>query len=338
MKHRNHGQRSFFNPSSRSSLNLGILLIFLYFPAQTSAQTLTSCWAIGAAEFLVPGLGYSLSSNWEKAAILGGSRWAALLGFQTFSNDPDYQTELDKVYDQRKVDGKTHTDVFLNRETFWGNRLLSVYSNLTFVTIHDLYEERCEKNPKTFSYMLSPYQWKEYGTEPTFFLPMTALLGGWTISSQTEFTYHLEGGLHRNELLLGSFFSNQLVGMGEEMLFRGVIQRSLFEWLSQHYSQSIARWSSIVSASAVFGVAHSGIGGTATPGSAFLSGLYLGWVYHPAEGGFDLGQVIALHSWWNTLIEFYRISHSDVREQKKKQLKKGQKARRRPLVNLVYRF
>ena len=81
-------------------------------------------------------------------------------------------------------------------------------------------------------------------------------------------------------------------------------------------SRNLSRWGSILTASAVFGAVHSGRGFTATPGVAFAAGFYLGWVYHPADGDFDLTQPIAIHSWWDTILEQRRLRAAKYVERK----------------------
>ena len=106
-------------------------------------------------------------------------------------------------------------------------------------------------------------------------------------------------------------------------------------------SKSISRWGSIITASAVFGAAHSGAGFTATPAIAFLAGLYLGIIYHPADGDFDLIEPIAIHSWWDTILENRRLKGATFvdREQGETALNYSIRANRvYPLIGFNYSF
>ena len=212
------------------------------------------------------------------------------------------------------ADDKTQHDYFYSRETYYANVSLSIYGNLTFVTFFDLYDTGCEKNSKTFGLILSPFKIWEYAGEWTFWAPT---IWASTVSLDSDLvTYHVDNDLTKNEMINTSFLQYQLVGVGEEMLFRGVIQKSLFNLFSNGFSKGSSRWGSIITASAIFGAAHSGIGFTATPGIAFVAGLYLGMVYHPADGDFDLTQPIAIHSWWDTILGHRRLKDAKFVERK----------------------
>ena len=320
-------------------LALGIVIFFCCLPSPASARSISSCWGYGIAEFFVPGAGYGLLRDWEKAGIFGGLRWLSLLNANDNINRRDFEENPEKIYVEKENDGELQQDIFLTRETFYGNLALSLYNNLTSVVIYDLYDQSCEKNPKTFHEMASPFQLGDYGSKTTFIAPIGGLIGALAFAQGTNLTYHVEAGLTRNEMLAWSFIENQLVGIGEEMLFRGVIQRSFYNLYSHFYPKRAARWSSIVSTSVIFGAAHSGIGGVATPTFAFITGMYLGWVYHPSEDVFDLQQAIAIHSWWNTIISHYRLTHSDFKKlEKTNPLKSLTKSQTLPLIHIVYRF
>ena len=154
-------------------------------------------------------------------------------------------------------------------------------------------------------------------------------------------TYHVDNDLSKNEMINTSFLKYQLVGVGEEMLFRGIIQQSLYNLYSMGMSKSISRWGSIITASAVFGAAHTGSGFTATPAIAFLAGLYLGIIYHPADGDFNLIEPIAIHSWWDTILENRRLKGATFvdREEGETALNYSIRADRvYPLIGFNYSF
>ena len=156
-----------------------------------------------------------------------------------------------------------------------------------------------------------------------------------------KLTYHVDTDLSKTEMINMSFLQYQLVGVGEELLFRGVIQQSLFKLYSNGLSKTISRWGSILTASAIFGAAHNGAGFSASPGIAFAAGIYLGWVYHPAEGDFDLIQPIAIHSWWDTILEHRRLQGGNFVERKQGEnaLNYPLKSERiYPLFGFNYRF
>jgi len=274
------------------------------------------CLGATVAEYLIPGLGYGILGQYDKMLVLGGSRWLALRKYVTYSDSNDYEESYDKIYIKKKLeDDKQQHDFFYTKETYFANAYLSIYGDLTFVTFYDLYENDCEYNSETYGLMLSPFKIWEYGSELTFWVP--TLWASSVPMDSDSITYHVDDDLSRNEMINTSFLQYQLVGVGEEMLFRGVIQQSLFKLLSRGgVSKGFSRWGSIFTASAVFGAAHAGRGFSATPGIAFAAGIYLGWVYHPVDGDFDLTQPIAIHSWWDTILEHRRLTGSKYVERK----------------------
>ncbi len=282
--------------------------IFICLVIPFSAWGVSSIGCIGAtvAEYLLPGLGYGFLGHYDKMLVFGGARWVTLNKYMQYSTDDDYEENFSNIYSRREIeDEKIQHDFFYSRETFYANAYSSMYGNLTFATFYDLYESGCDENTETFGLMLAPFQIWNFYDKWTFWLPTI-----WASSVSLELdlvTYHVDNDLSRNEMINTSFLKYQLVGVGEEMLFRGIIQQSLYNLYSMGMSKSISRWGSIITASAVFGAAHSGAGFTATPAIAFLAGLYLGIIYHPADGEFELIEPIAIHSWWDTILENRRL-------------------------------
>ena len=300
-----------------------------------------ACVGYTLAESVFPGLGYGLMGDFDKMLIFGGLRWSALSKYNEYSKSPHYQEEISDIYKETELENeKTRTDIYYSKETFYGSSYASIYSNLTYVTYYDLYDGNCEENPKTYGLVFSPFRIWDYGMEPTFWAPTiyvaaTPMDGGLV-------NYHVDQDLSRDQMLRQSFLQYQLVGIGEEMLFRGVIQRSLFNLYSKGFSKGFSRWSSILTASALFGAAHTGQGFTATPAAAFIMGVYFGWLYHPADGEFNLVEPIAVHSWWDTILVHRMISESQFTERSEGETAKNANlstgSRFYPLFGLRVRF
>lgn len=293
-----------------------IVLVFILIPAIPSriwGVSRLACLGAVTAEYLLPGLGYGLLGDYDKMLIFGGARWAAANKALTYMESDNYEEFYNRIYREKKLsEEKTQVDIYLSRDTFYGNAYAGIYGNLTFATFYDLYDKDCEENNETYGLMFAPFQIWEYWDEPNFWAP--TLYAGAVPLDLDLITYHVDKELTRREMLNLSFLQYQLVGIGEEMLFRGVIQRYLYNLYSLAFSSEISRWSSIITASVIFGAAHSGQGFTATPLAAFGAGLYLGWVYHPAEGDFDLTQAIAIHSWWDTILVQRRLQGAKFTE------------------------
>ena len=328
------------NSFRKSLLRLFPLLVGFLIPVSAWGVSSYGCLGATVAEYLIPGLGYGVLGYYDKMLVLGGSRWIALNNYLKYSSSSDYEEQFNKIYKKTELaDDKKQHDFFYSRETYFANAYLSMYGNLTYVTFHDLYETGCEKNSKTFGLMLSPFRVWEYADEWTFWVP-TVWASAVSLDSDLV-TYHVDNDLSKNEIINTSFLQYQLVGVGEEMLFRGLIQQSLFDLFSMGFSKGYSRWGSIITASAIFGVAHTGTGFTASPEIAFAAGIYLGMVYHPADGDFDLTQPIAIHSWWDTFLEHRRLRDAKFVERKTGENAQNytlQASRTYPLFGFNYRF
>ena len=270
------------------------------------------CTLAGIVELRIPGAGYLALGEWDEALIFGGLRWNTGLKAAEFINHENYQEDASEIYKKENdEDGNERiTDVFLTRETFYARHYGTLYQNLTFITIYDLYAGECEGKADTYSQLFSPFRIDLWGGEWTFWIP-TLLVGA--ANSEIDITYHTQD-LTKNEMLQADFMMFQLVGIGEEMLFRGVIQRSLYNWYSTWLDRKTARWSGIVTGAGIFGLAHTGQGFSANAGAAFLAGLYLGWVYHPEDDEFDLEQAIAIHSWWDSILAYQLVNQGKHKE------------------------
>ena len=323
-----------------SILHVFILLVGFFTPFSVWGVSSLGCLGATVAEYLIPGLGYGVLGHYDKMIVLGGSRWMAINKYLAYSSSDDYEEYYKKIHKKTELsDGKEQHDFFYSRETYYANAYLSVYGNLTYTTFYDLYEKGCENNSETYGLMLAPFQVWEFGDELTFWAPTI-----WASSAPLDtdkLTYHVDTDLSKTEMINMSFLQYQLVGVGEELLFRGVIQQSLFKLYSNGLSKNISRWGSILTASAIFGAAHNGAGFSASPGIAFAAGIYLGWVYHPADGDFDLIQPIAIHSWWDTILEHRRLQGGNYVERKQGEnaLNYPLKSERiYPLFGFNYRF
>jgi len=317
-----------------------ILLVATLFPLNAWAISSLGCSAAVLGELFIPGAGYVFLGDYDKAIVFGGARWMTGLKAYEYSQSSDYEKDPDKIYKITPVQDDTDkVDVFLSRETFYANTYNSISSNLALITFYDLYDGGCQNNSKTYSEIFSPFQFYKFGGDWTFWAPTSYI--ALTPDVGSNVTYHVDSDLTREEMRRASFVQYQLVGVGEEMLFRGVIQRSLYKMFSGWLSQGVARWSSIVTASAIFGAAHSGQGFSASSGTAFAMGMYLGWIYHPAEGDFDLNQAIAVHSWWDVILTDRMLRGSSFVERQSGENAQNTTARAGrtiPLFAFSYRF
>lgn len=291
----------------------------------------------GLLEMFVPGLGYAISGQWDKAAIIGGGKWIASNHLYNSYNSKDIQLNTDEIYqftdtDQSKS-GLAETKVYLNKETWKAQFYSNVYSNLLLTTWGDMYQHGCKSNIETYGYMLAPLRVDHFYDKWSFWIPIA--FAGYLYNELPKYSkieYHLGNGLKRDELKRESFMMYYGVGLGEEMFFRGTVQDAIFYLYKDSFgfSGEFSRHLSVFSASAVFGAAHNGSGFTANPATAFVFGLYLGYVYHPSLAEFDLTTAIAIHSWWDIIVSFAVLNNAEYFE--------GDQAVSVPLLNIAFQF
>ncbi len=291
------------------------------FPANGYGLSSWGCFGAGAAEYFVPGLGYAITLQVDKALILGGGRWYTGRKYSDAADSDDYESDPDKIYRTTDRDdsesGKEEVSIYLNESTWEANYYGNLYSNLLLTTWGDLYQNGCQPNRETYSLMASPFRFSHFYDNWMFWLPMAIALANYRfISDETKIDYYLEKGLSERDLKNDSFSQYYMVGVGEEMFFRGTIQHYLFESMKGYWGMSAAssRHGSIFAASLLFAAAHSGKGFTANSAQAFLFGLYEGYVYHPSLEEFDLTTAIAVHAWWDLLVAYAILNNAEFHE------------------------
>ncbi len=93
-----------------------------------------------------------------------------------------------------------------------------------------------------------------------------------------------------------------LAGFGEEMLFRGIVQLKLAQWIGEPHGV----WIALAAASLLFGLLHLI---TPTYGVvAALIGLYLGWLWIATD---NLLVPILAHTVYDTLMLLYLVRYRD---------------------------
>lgn len=322
------------DPFNRTSLNIYsrltvFFLLFLFyfcvssFKSPVYAISRGGCFGAAAAEYAVPGLGYVLTKQWDKAAVFGSARlYTGYKALKAYDSEY-YQEDPDDIYEytpaEESESGKDETTVTMTKETWEANFYGSLYTNLLFVTWGDLYQFSCQENTETYSLLLSPFRFDHFYKKWQFWVPISIVLAGYlTFDDSSIVKYRLQRGLTERQIYNESFPKYYMVGVGEEMFFRGVVQHYFFESLRDYWEVSpwASRHLSIVGASAVFAAAHSGAGFTASPATAFLFGIYEGYVYHPSIEEFDLITAIAIHAWWDLIVTYAIINNAEFEEYK----------------------
>ena len=309
-------------------------LLLLVFSLLIPVSAHATCFWWGVGEYFVPGLGYIGTKQWDKVAVMGTLRWVSYLQYNntrydTVDSSDDtseviesgyYQDDPDKIYVTTSADdsasGKQETDIYLNEETWKANFYLSLYSNLGMMSAWDLYQD-CKPNNELYSMSLAPFKITHFFDKWYFWAPMGLLAyNAQNFNKNQIVRYHLGRGLTESDLKNDSFYQYYTVGLGEEMFFRGMLQDYFFSVMKNSWSWSpgLSRHLAVWSAAAAFGVAHSGTGFMATPGTAFLMGGYLGYAYHPSLDEFDLTTAIAIHTWWDIIVAYTILNNATFEE------------------------
>ncbi|MBI3992796.1 MAG: CPBP family intramembrane metalloprotease, partial [Candidatus Lambdaproteobacteria bacterium] len=138
---------------------------------------------------------------------------------------------------------------------------------------------------------LAPFQWRHL-SRPTFYVPLLALtLASLAPRTAEAYVYAPDASITRDELAAGIVLQYEMVAIGEEAFFRGVLNNSL--------SHAFGETWGLATSSVVFGLSHEGQGNQATPLSATVFGLYAGYLHQ--RNAYELGESVALHYWWNVL-------------------------------------
>jgi hypothetical protein len=251
------------------------------------------------ASLLLPGAGQAGNGDWTAAAGHFGLWLFLWRQHGMLIEQPDYLESDARVDDD-------HLLLHTNRTTFSADLYASAGVNLALYSAYGAYRDAwAERGAGDFpppgdrldALALAPFRW-EHLSRPTTFVPLLALAAALATTRPDErYVFARQGSLTRDELALSLTAQMEMVAVGEESLFRGVINHGL----SRRFG---ARWGVGLS-SVVFGLSHSGTGGTATPIGAALFGLYTGLLHQ--RNGYALGENVALHFWWNLLISMAAI-------------------------------
>ncbi len=150
-------------------------------------------------------------------------------------------------------------------------------------------------NQSLWQLSLSPFKWK-YLREPEAFIPLLLSTGAALLNDekhpsifQTKTLNWLGYDVSPTTATIGNTFAEYLVltlvSVGEEMLFRGMIQTELSESVNPDFG--------LIASSVLFGLYHVPNNGWLYSLRATAAGFYMGWQYK--KSNYDLGRVIAIH-------------------------------------------
>ena len=303
---------------SDSKLNEGPLV------SPVQPKTRKSCLGIGVADFFLPGVGYLANGEYGKLATISALRWFSIIqalypnGLRYLEpQNPRFFEGIsgEKVRDSVDIFGVGHENL--------GFRYL--YDSLTYFSIWDFVESKCAKDPTSPKVFLAPFRFKHFYKKAVFIAPMAYLLGKFALhliepqkhsASSMAYRDNYYEPLSESQYYRHHVFRSYSTSIGEELLFRGIVQKQLYQIAMESFRlpERWARYLAIFSSASLYALAHryenpyeNQVQRNYNPiqasfSEAFLAGLVLGWSFQSKPKAFDIITPIALHYWWNTLI------------------------------------
>ena len=252
---------------------------------------------VAVASLFLPGLGQIINGDYAAGAAHMGITFNLAGHYFDLTESPEY------IKPQDQNDEATHT-IRMNMTTFKASFYGAALNGVNFYSVFGAYRDARAAPGSSGRYStpvpgeslvdlaLAPFK-PDHLLRWTTALPLVfpmyiafskAKADDWVIAPAPDIT--------RTDMRRGYPAMMGFVAVGEEAFFRGYLNNSLSSWLGPGWG--------LVTSSAVFGLAHTGDAGTANRGVAFLYGLYLGSLQQMNDYG--IGQGVALHYWWNTLV------------------------------------
>lgn len=281
---------------------LGLLLAVVSTPGNAELSPSTA----STASLLLPGLGQAANGEPGKGALHFGFAYANLSEGARLAGKEDYLAFDDYVDEDNQV-------FYLNRTTYYSHLHSRLWLNTHFFSAYDAYRtRRMQLGNRGYGtpmpeqglgeLALAPFN-PDYLTRATTFLPLLIPLYNLSHPSQDGWVTVSDNSIGRREMAGMNAVQYGSVAVGEETFFRGVVNTDL--------SDRWGPWWGLVASSLLFGAAHSGAAGTADYGAATGYGAYLGWLQQ--HNDYQLGEVVALHFWWDFLIGLNYLMRPDER-------------------------
>lgn len=265
-------------------------------------------WA-AAGSFVLPGLGQTLNGDYGYGALHFG-------GFVYFLSEYSARSEEDDFIEREDRVDNENNEIRTNRTTFEADLFLAAAFNLELYSAYGAYRDgRMAMDNEGYdtpapkeSYgelALAPFKW-EFLSRPTVFLPLIIPLSFFASPpSDRRFLFAPDNSISREEMAVGFFAQHNMVAVGEESFFRGVLNNGF----SDAYGEG---WGLFLS-SLVFGLGHQGNAGQASALGAGVFGLYVGYLQQLND--YEIGQGVAIHFWWNFLISLGMLARREGGEE-----------------------
>ena len=263
----------------------------------TLASAQPSPTLVGAASAIIPGLGQAVNGDYGTAAAHFGIFAASLSAGLYYQNKPDFLSD-----DQRY---SSNSEV-INQTTLRSDFALRVATDTILYSSFGAYRDARARDDLSYrtpapkeslsDLALAPFS-LQFLARPTTFIPLA--LQAWSAARKDGYAVFRASDVSSGQLHAHNVVTSGTTAVGEEGFFRGFINNELSN-----------RWGDgwgLAGSSALFGLAHNGQGDTANILQATVAGAYLGWVHQ--RDGFQIGEVVALHFWFDLIAGFAAIRH-----------------------------
>lgn len=264
-------------------------------PPAAAAEPSPTVAALASA--IVPGLGQAALGDYGTAALHFGTFAASFSAALYYERKPDFLSDEARYSSNSEVINQTtlRSDFALRLAT--DTILYSSFGAYRDARARDDLSYRTPAPKESLSDLaIAPFS-LEFLTRPTTFIPLA--LQAWAVSRKDGYAVFRAGDVSSGELHAYNLTGNEFTAVGEEGFFRGFVNNELSN-----------RWGDgwgLAGSSALFGIAHNGQGDTANVLQATIAGAYLGWLQQ--RNGFQIGEGVALHYWFNVIAGFAAIRH-----------------------------
>ena len=251
-------------------------------------------WA-GIGSLVLPGLGQAVQDRNGEALAHGGLWLGTGLGAAALAERDDFLDADERADEDRRI-------LYYNRTTYYSDLLLTVSADTALYSGFDaFYGGRRESAGDLLAAPFRP----TYLKRATTWVPL--LVRGALIFDDGEHDWATvtDDSIGPWEIAAANTLRYESVAVGEEALFRGVANEQLTR-----------RWGTVpgvAASSLLFGLAHSGRGGTADVAGASAYGVYLGALH--VRNDYRLGEGVAIHFWWNFLTAVDYLRNGEDREE-----------------------
>ena len=255
---------------------------------------------------LVPGLGQVVNG----AYVSGPLQYIAYGGL--INRATTYEEKPDFIFANRR-EVKASMEWRINETTLEADVARTLAFDLQLFSAYDAY--RIARNrpehmagyrtpapsENLFDLLIAPYRPSNIFRLSSLIPILLAASAASGTPGRDEPVYRYEGNLTRKRLRERQYLQFTGVGLGEEAFFRGYLNTSLSDTWGETWG--------LIASSTLFGIAHTGEQGSANPGPAGVAGLYLGYLHQ--KNNYTLGQVVAIHTWWDILVSYRATKQRD---------------------------